>query len=46
MEDKFKFVLKKGKKKDGSLEDSAGGSMNYCYTQNSNNYIIKLNFSV
>ncbi|CAH0559503.1 unnamed protein product [Brassicogethes aeneus] len=25
MEDKFKFVLKKGKKKDGSLEDSAGG---------------------
>ncbi|KAJ8917160.1 hypothetical protein NQ315_012652 [Exocentrus adspersus] len=25
MEDKFKFVLKKGKKKDGSLEESAGG---------------------
>ncbi|CAG9815242.1 unnamed protein product [Phaedon cochleariae] len=25
MEDKFKFVLKKGKKKDGSMEESAGG---------------------
>ncbi|KAJ8947309.1 hypothetical protein NQ318_004561 [Aromia moschata] len=25
MEDKFKFVLKKGKKKDGSLEESGGG---------------------
>ncbi|XP_056632405.1 protein unc-80 homolog isoform X2 [Diorhabda sublineata] len=25
MEDKFKFVLKKGKKKDGSQEESAGG---------------------
>lgn len=25
MEDKFKFVLMKGKKKDGSTEESAGG---------------------
>lgn len=25
MEDKFKFVLKKGKKKDGSMEDTGGG---------------------
>lgn len=25
MEDKFKFVLKKGKKKDGNVEESVGG---------------------
>lgn len=25
MEDKFKFVLKKGKKKDGNVEESGGG---------------------
>lgn len=29
MEDKFKFVLKKGKKKDGSMEDTGGGCNNY-----------------